>query len=214
MMRMKGDRTREAILDQAANLASLMGLHGLTIGTLARHTGMSKSGVFQHFGSKEQLQVATLEAGVDRFVETVVRPALKAPRGSSRVRALFDRWLEWETDQGLAGGCIFVAASIELDDQPGPARDFLVEHQTLWLDVVAKTVRTAIEAGDFRSNLDPEQFAYEFNAILLSFHQSDRLLRDPAAPRRARSMFERLVADAEPKGGAAEPPASDPGGKG
>lgn len=192
----KGDRTRDAILDRAADLASLVGLNGLTIGTLASHTGMSKSGLFQHFGSKEQLQVETLRAGVDRFVESVVRPALKTRRGTVRVRALFDRWLQWATDDGLAGGCLFVAASIELDDQPGAARDYLVEHQTMWLDVIATTARKAVEMGDFRNDLDAEQFAYEFNAILLSLHQADRLLRDPRAPDRARTMFERLLRDA------------------
>lgn len=192
----KGDRTREAILRQAADLASLVGLHGLTIGTLARHAGMSKSGLFQHFGSKEQLQVETLRAGVDRFVEQVIRPALKAARGTARVRALFDRWLEWATDEGLAGGCLFVAASIELDDQPGPARDYLVEHQTMWLELIGVTARKAVEAGEFRTDLDEAQFAYELNAVLLSFHQANRLMRDPAAPDRARTMFERLLADA------------------
>lgn len=192
----KGERTREAILEQAADLASLVGLHGLTIGTLARHTGMSKSGLFQHFGSKEQLQVETLRAGVDRFIEQVVRPALQTPRGTARVRALFEAWLEWAASQGLPGGCLFVAASIELDDQPGPARDYLVDHQTKWLDLIASTAEKAVAAADFRRDLDAHQFAYEFNAMLLSFHQANRLLRDSAAARRARTMFERLLADA------------------
>lgn len=193
----KGDRTREAILRQATDLASLVGLHGLTIGTLARHAGMSKSGLFQHFGSKEQLQVETLRAGVDRFVDEVIRPTLKTARGIARVRALFDRWLQWTTEEGLAGGCLFVAASIELDDQPGPAREYLVEHQTKWLELIAITARKAVETGDFRSDLDEVQFAYELNAILLSYHQANRLMRDPAAAERARTMFERLLTDAE-----------------
>jgi AcrR family transcriptional regulator len=192
----KGAQTREAILLEAANLASLVGLHGLTIGTLARHAGMSKSGLFQHFGSKEQLQVDTLKAGVDRFVEMVIRPALKAPRGVTRLRTLFDNWLQWETGQGLDGGCLFIAASIELDDQPGPARDFLVEHQRMWLDLIATTARKAVGTGDFKVDLDVEQFAYEFHAILLSFHQARRLMRDPKAVTRARTMFERLLGDA------------------
>lgn len=192
----KGDRTRETILNEAANLASLVGLHGLTIGTLAKHTGMSKSGLFQHFGSKEQLQVETLKAGVDKFTDAVIRPALKTPRGLARVRALFERWLEWEATKGLDGGCLFVAASSELDDQAGPARDYLVEHQTKWLDLIATTARKAIETGDFRPDLDVRQFAWEFQALFLSFHQSARLLRDPRADQRARVMFRRLLADA------------------
>lgn len=192
----KGTDTRTTILDEAANLASINGLNGLTIGTLAAHTGMSKSGLFRHFGSKEDLQVATLRAGVDRFTETVIRPALKAPRGQARVRALFDRWLEWGTGHGFAGGCIFIPASFELDDQPGAARDYLVTTQQEWLDLLATTARKAVEAGDFRSDLDTAQFAHEFNTILLGFNQAHRLMHDPESAERALSQYERLVKDA------------------
>lgn len=192
----KGETTRDAILDQAANLASIMGLHGLTIGTLAAHTGMSKSGLFRHFGSKEELQVATLKAGVERFMEVVVRPALKAPRGLARVRALFDGWLVWETERGLEGGCLFIAASIELDDQPGAARDYLVTSQAEWLAFLATAARKAIENGDFRPDLDTAQFAHEFNCVFLGFHQAYRLMRDPQAALRARHQFDRLLEDA------------------
>jgi AcrR family transcriptional regulator len=192
----KGDTTKASILDEAANLASINGLNGLTIGSLAAHTGMSKSGLFRHFGSKEELQVATLKAGVDRFTETVVRPALKAPRGVARVRALFDHWLEWGTTRGFAGGCLFIPASFELDDQPGTARDYLASTQREWLALLATTARRAAEAGDFRTDLDADQFAYEFNAILLAFNQTHRLLRDPRAAERARLQFERLIHDA------------------
>jgi AcrR family transcriptional regulator len=192
----KGTDTRAAILEEAANLASINGLNGLTIGSLAAHTGMSKSGLFRHFGSKEELQVATLRAGVDRFTDTVVRPALKVPRGIGRVRALFDRWLEWATGQGFAGGCIFIPASFELDDQPGTARDYLVSTQQAWLDLLATTARKAVETGDFRLDLDTAQFAHEFNTILLGFNQAHRLMRDPQAAERALSQFERLLQDA------------------
>jgi AcrR family transcriptional regulator len=197
----KGTETRSAILDEAARLASFTGLNGLTIGTLAAHTGMSKSGLFRHFGSKEQLQVETLQAGVDRFTSTVVRPALAVPRGLARVRALYEGWMGWATDRGLPGGCLFIAASAELDDQPGAARDYLVGTQRQWLDLIAATARKAIEAGDFRSNLDCDQFAHEFNAVLLGFHQANRLMRDPTAPHRARTQFDRLVRDALGEGG-------------
>jgi AcrR family transcriptional regulator len=192
----KGTDTRTAILDEAANLASLNGLNGLTIGSLAAHTGMSKSGLFRHFGSKEELQVATLRAGVERFTETVIRPALKAPRGLARVRAVFEHWLEWGTNQGFAGGCIFIPASFELDDQPGAARDYLVTTQQDWLDLLAATAQRAAEAGDFRGDLDTTQFAHEFNTILLGFNQAHRLMRDPHAADRALSQFERLIKDA------------------
>jgi AcrR family transcriptional regulator len=192
----KSNTTRTAILDEAANLASINGLNGLTIGSLAAHTGMSKSGLFRHFGSKEGLQVATLKAGVDRFTETVIRPALKAPRGLTRVRAVFEYWLAWGTTQGFTGGCIFIPASFELDDQPGAARDYLESTQRDWLALLATTARKAVEAGDFRADLDTDQFAHEFNAILLAFNQAHRLLRDPKAAERARLQFERLVKDA------------------
>jgi AcrR family transcriptional regulator len=192
----KGTDTRAAILDEAANLASINGLNGLTIGTLATHTGMSKSGLFRHFGSKEELQVATLRAGVDRFTETVIRPALQAPRGQRRIRALFDRWLEWGTSQGFAGGCIFIPASFELDDQPGAARDYLVQTQQSWLDLLATTARKAVDTSDFRADLNVTQFAHEFNTILLGFNQAHRLLRDPKAAERALLQFERLIEDA------------------
>jgi AcrR family transcriptional regulator len=192
----KGADTRSGILDEAAKLASFTGLNGLTIGTLAAHTGMSKSGLFRHFGSKEQLQVETLRAGVDRFATIVLRPALATPRGRGRVQALFDGWLHWATDQGLPGGCLFIAASVELDDQPGAARDYLVETQRQWLDLIATTARRAIEAGDFRPDLDCQQFAHEFNTLLLGFQQANRLMRDPAATQRARTQLERLLRDA------------------
>jgi AcrR family transcriptional regulator len=173
-----------------------MGLNGLSIGALAAHTGMSKSGLFRHFGSKEELQVATLKAGVDRFMDVVVRPALRAPRGVARVRALFTRWLDWETEKGLEGGCLFIAASIELDDQPGAARDYLVTTQGEWLGFLAESARRAVEVGDFRPDLDVAQFAHEFNAIFLGFHQAHRLMQDPVAARRARRQFDRLLQDA------------------
>lgn len=192
----KGDRTRAAILDQSAELASLVGLTGLSVGTLAGHTGLSKSGLFRHFGSKDALQVATLKAGVDRFIATVVQPALQAARGEARVRALFERWLTWATTEGLPGGCLFIAASIELDDQPGPARDYLVKAQRQWLDLIATTAQFAIGTGAFRRGLDVAQFAHEFNSTLLGFHQAQRLLRDRQAARRAAAQFERLLGDA------------------
>lgn len=192
----KGQRTRTAILDRATGLASLVGLNALSIGALAGHSGLSKSGLYRHFGSKQALQVATLKAGVDRFTTTVVRPALQAPRGEARMRALFNRWLAWATTQGLPGGCLFIAASIELDDQPGPARDYVVRTQREWLALIGKTAAFAIAAGSFRTGLDVDQFAHEFNAILLAFHQAHRLLRDPRAAHRAATQFERLLQDA------------------
>src|SRR3954464_11103649 len=123
----KGAETRERILDQAVRLASREGLEGLTIGTLSTELGLSKSGLFAHFGSKDELQLQVLQATVQRFEETVIRSALSAPRGEPRIRAVFDRWLDWESHPSMPGGCLLIAAAVEFDDRPGPLRAFLQE---------------------------------------------------------------------------------------
>jgi len=192
----KGEDTRNGILGTALSLASEVGLEGLSIGALAERAGMSKSGLFAHFGSKEELQVAVLDEATRRFVEIVVAPALKARRGEPRVRALFERWMLWSKQDFQPGGCVFLAASVELDDRPGPARDRLVASQRDWLSALATAARIAVEEGHFRADLDPDQFAFELYAIAQGYHQLTRLLRDPRAPRRARAAFDRLVADA------------------
>jgi AcrR family transcriptional regulator len=153
---------------------------------------MSKSGLFAHFRSKEQLQLQTLEHSRRWFIDTVIRPALAAPRGEARVRALFDAWLRWE--DVLQGGCVYVTAAVEYDDRPGAMRDSLARHQQEWLESIATMVRTAIDEGDFRDDTDPDQFAFEFHALTLGFHQFVRLLDDDLAVRRARASFDRLVA--------------------
>lgn len=189
----KGEDTRHAILGEALALASEVGLGGVSIGALAERVGMSKSGLFAHFASKENLAVAILEEAARRVVEEVVAPALRAPRGEPRLRALFERWLAW-AGGGLPGGCIFMAAAMELDDRPGPARDRLVASQRDWLGTLAQAVRIAIEEGHFRRGTDPEQLAFELYAVGHAYHTLVRLLRDPSAEKRARQAFERLVA--------------------
>lgn len=189
----KGELTRQAILERATSLASQVGLEGLTIGRLADDLDLSKSGLFAHFRSKEALQVQILDFVAERFIDNVVRPALKAPRGEQRVRVLFERWLAWDRSRPLPGGCLFVAAATELDDRPGPARDRLVRAQRDWLDLIATCCRKAVIEGHFRADLDPEQFAHELNGIILAYHHASRLLRDPAAEERTRATFEALV---------------------
>jgi AcrR family transcriptional regulator len=191
----KGADTRERILEQAVRLASRDGLEGLTIGTLSSELGLSKSGLFAHFGSKDELQLQVLQAAVERFEENVIRPALKAPRGEPRVRALLENWLVWENDRSLPGGCPLIAASIELDDRPGPLRDFLVAAQRRRYEFMVKAARLAVEAGHFRADLDPEQLAFEINGIVFSYHHSHRMLHDPRATERARTAFTRLLND-------------------
>jgi AcrR family transcriptional regulator len=192
----KGEQTREAILEAALTLASQVGLEGLTIGRLAGSLDLSKSGLFAHFRSKEALQVQTLDRAAARFEEVVVRPALRAARGEPRLRALFENWLRWPKLVPQPGGCIFVAAAIELDDRPGAARDRLVRLQRDWLDVIAGAVRLSVQEGHFHRQVDPRQFAFELYGIMLVCHHFGRLLRDPGAPDRARDAFEALVARA------------------
>ncbi len=196
--RRTGDETREAILERALVLASKVGLEGLTIGTLAEDLGISKSGLFAHFKSKEALVVQTLERAAEKFSEVVVKTALAAPRGEPRLRVLFERFLRWPELVPQPGGCIFVGAAIELDDRPGPARDCLVRLRKEWLAFVAGAVRLAIEEGHFHPNVDPDQFAFEMEGIGLMWHHATRLVGDPRADERAHRAFDALVAAARP----------------
>lgn len=193
----KGQLTRDAVLNQAARTASEVGLSGVTIGSLADLMNMSKSGLFAHFGSKESLQLATVQHARDHFIDLVIRPALAAPRGEPRVRALFENWLEWDTS-GLPGGCLFVAAAAEFDDQPGAVRDELVRNQMDLGDTIARIFSSGIAEGHFRTDADPEQFAFDMHGILLTFHQHSRLLGDPLAAQRARRALDALLLAARP----------------
>ncbi|MDQ2870059.1 MAG: TetR/AcrR family transcriptional regulator [Acidobacteriota bacterium] len=189
----KGEQTRDVILDHAMRLASEVGLSGLSIGRLATDLEMSKSGLFAHFHSKETLQSQVLDRAASLFVSIVVRPALAAPRGEPRLRALFERWLDWTKTAGLPGGCLFVTAAVELDDRPGPVRDRLVALQKEWLEVIARVASTGISEGHFAGNLDPDQIAHDLYAVMLGYHHAARLLRDPRAADRARAGFETLL---------------------
>ena len=189
----KGEETKRAIVDQALELVSTVGLEKLTIGTLAGATGMSKSGLFAHFHSKEQLQLQVLVQARRRFIELVIAPAFKEPRGEARLRSIFESTLKrWEQD--LPGGCIFHAVSAELDDQPGPARDYLVQTQRDYADTLKRAAEIAIEEGEFRKDLDVDQFVFELGSVTAAYHHFGRLLGDPDAEQRARNMFEGLLA--------------------
>jgi AcrR family transcriptional regulator len=189
----KGEQTRERIVDQALRLASRDGLEGLTLGSLAAELELSKSGLFAHFGSKEELQLQVLQEIVTRFKETVVLPAFKAPRGEPRIRAMFENWLKWGKDPSLPGGCPMVAAAVELDDRPGAARDFLVAAKKDLVATLVKSARIAVEAGHFRPDLDCEQFAFELDSLYLGFHHARRLLQDEKAEAKLRAAFEQLL---------------------
>jgi AcrR family transcriptional regulator len=192
----KGEETRDRIVDRAFRLASRDGLAGVSLGRLAGELGLSKSGLFAHFGSKEGLELEVLKLASERFIEAVVRPALSAPRGVPRIRKIFKNWLGWITDPGRPGGCVFLAASVELDDGAGPQRDFLVGSQAALLATLAKAARLAVQEGQFRPELDCEQFAFEMLGIALGFHHLRRLLNDPKAEARAHAAFEALLAAA------------------
>jgi AcrR family transcriptional regulator len=192
----KGDDTRNAILDRGVQLATQVGLEGLTIGRLATELHLSKSGLFSHFRSKEALQIQVLDAAAERFVDEVVKPAVREPRGEPRLRALFDRWLAWTKSNSGPGGCLFVAAAAELDDRPGPVRDRLVALQKGWLEMMAIVFRTGVTEGAFREDLDPEEFAHDLYSVMLGFHHAARLLRDPRAEKRAHAAFGRLLSAA------------------
>ena len=192
----KGEKTRAVILDRAVRLATEIGLEGLTIGRLATELGLSKSGLFAHFRSKEALQVQVLDAAAERFVDEVIRPAVHEPRGEPRVAALFERWLAWTKSNSGRGGCLFVAAATELDDRPGAVRERLVALQRGWLEMVGIIFSTGVAAGHFRRDLEPDEFAHDLYAIMLGFHHAARLLRDPRAEARAHAAFERLLATA------------------
>jgi AcrR family transcriptional regulator len=187
----KGEATRQAILARAFELANVVGVAGLSIGRLAEATGLSKSGLFAHFGSKEALEVAVVEEAARQFVQEVMVPALRQPRGEPRIRALFERWLAWGH---RPGGCFFVGASAELDDRPGPPRDALVQAIRDWIDALSTAVRIAVAEGHLRAALDPEQLAFEMYGVMMGAHTFSRFLRDGDAIDRARAAFDRLLA--------------------
>ena len=204
----KGEQTREAILTHALGLATRIGFEGLTIGRLAEDLQMSKSGLFAHFRSKEALQLDILKMAGARMIESVVKPALAAPRGEPRVRALFERWLAWEQSPSLPGGCPFMAASFELDDRPGPVRDYVVQNLRDWIDTLAVAACIAVSEGHFRADLDCEQFAHDCQGIGLAFVHASRLMRDPKARARAQTAFETLLQSCRAPGRATSHPSA------
>jgi len=189
----KGEQTHAAILDKAVEMTSRLGLESLTIGALAEATGMSKSGLFAHFGSREELLLATLDHGAALFTQVVLAPALKQARGTARIRALFGNWLDWTESSKLPGGCPMIGAATEYDDRPGPVRDRLRLGQSQWIGVLKKAVLLAVETGELAPETDPAQFAFEMFGIALVTHHHRRLLGDANAHQRALAALERLI---------------------
>ena len=193
----KGAETRASILTQAISMAGILVLEGLTIGRLATQTGMSKSGLFGHFGSKEALQFAVLETIAKDFSLKVISPALKEPTGETRLRKLFSNWMEWANDEKQEGGCRLMGASVELNARPGELRNYLAEQQIEWIDCIRRMAQKAVSESIFRAGLDTRQFAFEFHSIGLGLNFSLRLLRDPAALSRSQVAFDSLIQKAK-----------------
>jgi AcrR family transcriptional regulator len=183
----RGDRTRRQILDAAVDIASVEGLEGLSIGRLALKLEMSKSGLFAAFGSKEDLQIATVDHAAQIVVENVVRPALAAPRGLPRLWALCESKLSYMRREVFRGGCFFVAASAEFDGRPGPVRDRIVAHMKSWLDLLRGAVKRAQESGHLRRDVDPAQLVFELDALSQGANWAYQLLDDATAFDRARA---------------------------
>jgi AcrR family transcriptional regulator len=189
----KGERTRATILDEALKIVSKAGLDGLTIGTLADATGMSKSGLFAHFGSREELLLAVLAHGQAEFTEVVFQPAMARPRGLPRLRSMFVNWLDWTESAELPGGCPMIGGASEFDDRPGPVREMLAGGQRSWIETLKRAVRQAVEEGQLARNTDPEQIAFEIFGIALVVHHHRRLLGYKKARERALIALDSLL---------------------
>jgi AcrR family transcriptional regulator len=203
--KVKGDRTRRAILTAAVNIASVEGLEGLTIGRLATELEMSKSGLFAHFGSKEELQISTVRAAAAIFGHRVVVPAEERfEPGIARLQAMLDYWLDYMERGIFAGGCFFAAATIEMDGRPGPVRDCVAQQMTRWAETLADYARAAIERGELRDDTDPAQLAFELDALGIAVNSGWQLHEDASVfDRGHRAIRRRLEADATDAGRAA-----------
>jgi AcrR family transcriptional regulator len=188
----KGQQTRAAILDAALGLASHMGLEGLSIGALAEVTQMSKSGVFAHFGSREELQISVIREYHERFEQEVFYPAMREPRGLPRLRALFERWIR-RVSVEVDSGCIYISGAVEFDDRPGPVRDALASMVQAWHAALARAIRLAVDAGHLRADTDAEQMLFEVHGLILALHHDARFLRTAGAPDRARAGFSHVL---------------------
>lgn len=189
---LKGRQTRAAILEAALALASHRGLEGLSIGALAGVARMSKSGVFAHFGSREELQLSVVREYHAQFSAEVFAPSLKAPRGLPRLRALFERWFK-RVSVEIDAGCIYISGAVEFDDRPGPVRDALVSMVQTWRHTLARAIRIAIDEGHLHADTDPRQMLFEVHGLILALHHDARFLRQAGAELRARAAFENVL---------------------
>jgi AcrR family transcriptional regulator len=189
----KGQQTKAAIVDAALGLATQIGLEGLSIGALAEVTQMSKSGVFAHFGSREELQISVIREYHTRFEDEVFYPAMKAPRGLPRVRALFGNWMQ-RTSVEIDSGCLYISGAVEFDDRPGPVRDALAGSVRTWLSAMHRAVAVAKQEGHLLPDTDVDQMLFEIHGLILALHYEARFLKAPGSIERAVRGFDNIVA--------------------
>jgi AcrR family transcriptional regulator len=192
----KGEATKSRIVLRALELAASAGLGSISIGDLAQDLGLSKSGLFAHFGSKEQLQLDVLDMAAELFRAAVFDPAQRASRGEAKITLLFENVLKWSHSRNVPGGCVFLAGAFEWDDVQGPVRQRLVEWTDRFNAAVSRAATAAVEQREFRADLDVELVAYELHGILMKYHVEARLMRSKKALILARRAFDRLLADA------------------
>jgi AcrR family transcriptional regulator len=190
----KGQQTRATILDAALGLASQIGLEGLSIGALAEVTQMSKSGVFAHFGSREELQISVIREYHVKFEEEIFFPSVREPRGLPRLRGLFERWVK-RVSVEIDSGCIYISGAVEFDDRPGPVRDALASMVRTWHGALERAIGMAVEEGHLKADTDPMQMLFEIHGLILALHHDARFMRNPGAVERAGRGFERIVSD-------------------
>ncbi|UCD90754.1 MAG: TetR/AcrR family transcriptional regulator [Desulfobacterales bacterium] len=187
----KGKDTKLSILEAGLDMASQLGLESVTIGALAKATNMSKSGLFAHFQSKENLQVEILNYAAQLFSEGVIIPALIAEAGIPRIKALVDNWINWTAE--LKGGCIFVSASTDFSDRPGKVKKVLLQQQNEWIDSLRRIAQSAVRTGDFREDIDYDQFAFDLYSLLLGFHLYYTMLDDTQTRKHQETALDRLL---------------------
>ena len=189
----KGQQTKAAIIDAALGLATQIGLEGLSIGALAEVTQMSKSGVFAHFGSREELQISVVREYHSRFEQEVFYPAMSEPRGLPRLRAMFANWMQ-RTSVEIDSGCLYISGAVEFDDRAGPVRDALASSVMGWHGAMQRAIVSAREEGHLRGDVNEEQMLFEIHGLILALHYEARFLKTPGSVDRAHTGFSHILA--------------------
>lgn len=192
----KGISTKQDIINRGLEMASQLGLECITIGLLAKETSLSKSGLFAHFKSKENLQLEILRHAADDFTKKVILPVLKVQAGITRIKALVKNWIDWGNK--ISGGCIFVTAGTEYSDRPGKVRTLLIQQQEQWIESLRRIANSAIKVGDFKEGIDVDQFAFELYSLLLGFHYYYKLLDDKKVIQKQEVALDQLLLKYKP----------------